>query len=299
MSRINERRQRRLAALATASRHVPVSFAIAGTQKASTTTLFRMLTRHREIAGGPEKEMRYFTQEHLSWPHPDFSDYKRPATTPAQWLAGDATPEYLVWPHALALMKTYRPDMRLIATFRDPIERAFSQWSMRRRKQPEFPDLREMIATCELHHIPEEFPPNTSHHGLRSLTMFTRGLYGQQLKRGLSIFSRAQWFLLDVRDLHRDHQATLDRVVTFLGAAPYRKHPPLLHHNKTSSSHTGEPVTVEDVQRLVDAYAADLPLYGRLSGLDYSHWPTARVIAGDLPIEEFTDALNRKVGLGR
>ena len=72
-------RLRRLAALEQAPHRVRVNFAIVGVQKAGTSTLYRMLVQHPEVAGGPEKEMRLFMDESRDWDHPDYAEFARPA----------------------------------------------------------------------------------------------------------------------------------------------------------------------------------------------------------------------------
>src|SRR5215203_4509645 len=124
---------------------LPVSFAIVGVQKAATSTLHTMLVRHRHIARGDAKELHFFDDERLDWSAPDYRRYAVRRTHPGQRIAGDATPSYIWWPGALGRMHRYNPDMRLIASFRDPIERAFSQWSMERHRQPSYPGFSESI----------------------------------------------------------------------------------------------------------------------------------------------------------
>ena len=55
--------------------------------------------------------------------------------------------------------------------------------------------------------------------------------------------------------------------------------------------------TAEDIEVLVAAYAEDLPLFTRLSGLDTSGWTTSRLLAGELSAEEVAEKLGRKAGL--
>src|SRR3954452_12532513 len=94
---VQEEKRRRLEALAKADRRVSITFAIVGVQKGATTTLYRMVTKHPWVAGGPQKEMRYFFEEWHDWDQPDYNQYARPASGQER-IAGDATPEYLFWP---------------------------------------------------------------------------------------------------------------------------------------------------------------------------------------------------------
>lgn len=290
------KRKARLEALATAEHVVPVNFAVVGVQKAGTSTLYRMLVQHPEVAGGPEKEMRLFMDESRDWDHPDYAEFARPAAGAGVRLAGDATPAYLFWPGALDRMRDYDPGLRLIATFRDPVERALSHWSMERSWNRRFLDLATAFERFGDAGLPERADVERPAQ-LRRTSMFSRGLYGAQLRRGLDLFPRAQWLLLDFRTLVADPATTLDAATDFLGIERFTDHPELLHQNRTPSDHEGAAPSVEAFARLVERYAADLAVFGELSGLDVSHWPTSQVAAGTMPVEEFHDRMLAKVGL--
>jgi len=53
----------------------------------------------------------------------------------------------------------------------------------------------------------------------------------------------------------------------------------------------------EDITRLAERFATDLPLFEKLSGIDTSRWATSRIIAGTLDPGELADKLGRKAGL--
>lgn len=294
---VKTRRARRQAALREAERRLPIGFSIVGVQKAATSTLYGMLVAHPSVAGGQEKELRFFMRERLNWTTPKYAHYARAAEDPQVTLAGDATPAYFFWPSALQRMQRYNPEMRLIVTLRDPIERAFSQWSMERTWNAAFPELPDAIDRFAAPTIPDSIPDDVTPGRLRKESLFTRGLYGQQLRRGLLSFPREQWLVLDFRDVFSRQAETLDRVTDFLGLDRFESYPPVLHKNQTPSDHTGAAPTVEQIARLVELYAPDLRALQELSGLDVSGWTTSRVAAGELSVEEFTTALHRKLGL--
>ena len=293
-----KRRRRRLDLLERTERHLPISFALIGAQKAATSTLYRMLVKHPEVVGGPEKEMRFFMREDVDWDDPDYADYVRPAKRETVRLAGDATPDYAIWPHAIERMHRYNPDLRVILSARDPIERAMSQWSMERDRIATFPDVPDAIAAYATDRLPDEIPAGMKTWEFLRHTMFARGLYAQQVRRVLEVFPREQLLVVDFVDIAKAPGATLDRVTDFLDLPRFEKHPKLGHKNQTRDDHTGAPPAPDDIRRLVDLYADDLADFSALSGVDVSGWSTSRVISGELDLAEFTARLAKKLGLG-
>ncbi len=275
---------------------LPISFAIVGVQKAATSTLHSMLVRHRHIARGTAKELHFFDDERLDWENPDYGRCGVPRSHAAQRVAGDATPSYIWWPGALARMRRYSPALKLIANFRDPIERAFSQWSMERKRLPDYPDFSEALRIFGDLSLLGDIPVGRTSRDVRRSAMVVRGLYGAQLERGLSVFDRSQWLLLPFRRFVASPCVVLDEVAEFLEIGPWHNYPSL-RTNPTPRDQDGPPPTAADMIRLAEIYADDLALFNRLSGIDVSDWPTTRIVAGTLDPAELATELALKVGL--
>ena len=292
---IYERRERRLAALADAPRSLPIGFAIVGVQKAGTSSLYAMITAHRAVAAGPQKELRFFL-ELRDWDSPDYSTYRRPARG-RQTVAGDATPGYLFFPGALARMQRYDPEMRLVASFRDPIERAFSHWSMERRRNPRYPDLPDTIDLYAADELPEATNPGSGPTPLLRTSPFIRGLYGAQLERALALFPRRQWLLVEFQAMVERPHEVLDQATDLLGIDRFTTYPELPRLMASPTVNLGPRPSAQQVQTLVERYADDLALFARLSGLDIRRWPTRRVLDGDLDVATLRDSLCDRLGL--
>ncbi len=108
---------------------------LGGVQKAGTTTLFRYLQAHPQLAAPSRKETHFFDDETIDWANPDYGRLGSffPESLGAR-RAFDATPIYLFWPPSLARIRAHNPDAKLMFMFRDPIERAWSQWNMETRR---------------------------------------------------------------------------------------------------------------------------------------------------------------------
>jgi hypothetical protein len=293
--RIYQRRQRRLAALAEAEHTLPITFAIVGVQKAGTTSLYSMLVQHPNVASGPQKELRFFL-EPRDWDDPDYHSYRRPAG-PRQTVAGDATPGYLFYPGAMERIHRYDPGIKLLASFRDPIERAFSHWSMERRRNEKYPGLPEAIERYGADDLPGPAPADSRPTPLLRGSPFARGLYGAQLERAMALFPAEQWLLVEFGSLIREPHAVLDRATDLIGVPRFTSYPSLPQKMAGPTTNPGPRPSAGAVEGLVRRYADDLALFERLSGLDISGWPTRQAAAGTLDVAELRDRLCDKLGL--
>ena len=277
--------------------YLDFGFAIVGVQKAGTSTLSQTLNWHPHVCRAPRKEMRFFVREDLDWADPPYERYRAVRTKPQQRIAGDASPLYLWWPHALERMCRYNPDMRLVAIFRDPIERAFSHWLMMRGRNPRRrPDWPTMVRDHLPAGLPAELPGGMTPAEIKGeYSAISRGLYAAQLERGLATYPREQWLLLEFRSMLADLPTTVHRVTDHLGIRRFHDVPPLRQAMAAPESVTGTPPTAAEVATLAEVYAEDLARFADLSGLDVSAWPTRRILDGGLDPGELASRLGAKV----
>jgi hypothetical protein len=276
---------------------IPVTFALVGVQKAATSTIAFYLLRHRQVSRGEKKERHFFDKDFLDWENPDYSHYHAPRRTPGQRITGDYTPAYLFWPQALQRMHRYSPDMRLIASFRDPIERAFSQWQMDFARHKNFPQFADAIREDTFETIPDRIPDGWRPVHLRTRSLVARGFYGAQLERAFEIYpDRSRWLLLDFLDVVSDREGLLTRLTGFLGLSPFIEAPPSQVKN-VSPVVEARPPTADDMLRLAERFSPDLPLFEKLSGIDTARWATSRILAGTLDPAELSEKLGKKAGL--
>ncbi len=267
-----------------------------------------MLRRHRLVAptfqldparealrrnAWSSKELHFFDDERRDWEHPDYTYYCGTRTSPDQVCALDSTPSYIMWPGALERMHRFNPGMRLIASFRDPIERAFSQWAMSREQKNSYPEFSEAIDAFDDVTLLDRIPKKRGRWSVHRKSMVLRGRYGAQLERGLAQFDRSQWLMLNFTDWVTDYQACLDQITDFVGLHRFRRYPDLRTY-PTPGGLQGTPPSEDDVNRLVERYADDLALFEKLSGLDVSQWPTRRIVQGEMTAGELAERLARK-----
>lgn len=288
---------------------LPVSIILGGVQKGASGTLHALLVRHRHVARHGVKERHFFDDDSLDWSAPDYSAY---GTVPREDQAGlarraiDSTPSYFFWPGAMERIAAYDahlaatggPEVQLVLCFRDPIERAFSQWTMLTDKldaKREYPGFGELIRmrTPGVHEVPEGW----SKRDARQYSVVSRGLYGAQLRRALEHLPRERMLLMRFDDVVADPAAALDSMTDFLGLHRFGREIDPRPRNSHQRRLDAAPPTGEDLRLLADTYADDLHVFTRLSGLDTSGWATSRILADQLDPAELADRLARKAGL--
>lgn len=288
---------------------LPVSIILGGVQKGASGTLHALLVRHRHVARHGVKERHFFDDDSLDWSAPDYSTYGTVPREDQQELARraiDSTPSYFFWPGAMERIAAYDahlaatggPQVQLVLCFRDPIERAFSQWTMLTDKLDSargYPGFGELIRmrTPGVH----EVSPGWSKRDARQYSVVSRGLYGAQLRRALEHLPRERMLLMRFDDVVVDPGGALDTMTDFLGLHRFGRDIDPRPRNSHQRRLDAAPPTGEDLRLLADTYADDLHVFTRVSGLDTSGWATSRILADELDPADLADRLARKAGL--
>ncbi len=115
------------------------TFFVAGPPKCASSSMYFYLAQHPEIQMSVRKETRFFSNEYsqgieryLEAQFPDLS-----ASRPSIKAAGEATPSYAFLRFAAERIAKHFPEAHIIFSFRDPAERAFSGWLMRKENGSE------------------------------------------------------------------------------------------------------------------------------------------------------------------
>jgi hypothetical protein len=244
---------------------------VAGVQKGGTTSLHSYLSDHAQLAPPSRKELHVFDDEARDWARPDYGDIEtwfEPASSARHRF--ESTPVYIYWPPALGRLAAYNPDARLILVFRDPFERAWSQWRMEYARGDEALPFAAAIR-AEPQRLTSLAPLDRAR---RVQSYIDRGRYGQQLRCALALFPREQLLCLRSEDLREDHNAVLARIADFLSIAPFQPVAPRTEHRTPAIEAEAAP-TEDDLAFIADSIGEDLDVFADLSGLDVSAWPTA------------------------
>jgi hypothetical protein len=204
--------------------HRPPDFFLVGAPKAGTSALHAALAQHPHLFLSPVKEPKYYmcgdspppaykgpgdahSNQEWIWQRERYLDLF--ADAPDDALTGESTPFYLYHRDARRRIAVDRPDAKLIAVLRDPVDRAYSNWMhlWMDGLEPRA-DIVEAVAK-EQQRIDNGWAPFWHYSSL--------GMYGRQVKDLFDHFPREQVLLLRYKQLVDTPDEALSRVFDFLG----------------------------------------------------------------------------------
>ncbi len=247
-----------------------------GTQKGGTSSLFYQLVQHPCVGRSLIKEVDFFDNnwhKGLGWYRAFFptvfTRWYHTRVRGQTYVTGEASPYYMMHPHAARRAASAFPDLKVIAILRNPIDRAYSHWNRYHisgmeplsfeeaiEKEPErlHGELEKMQA--DEHY----FSYNYWHFGY-----LERGLYAKQLPPWLEAFPEEQIRLFSSEAYRDDPAEILREVEAFLGIPPMAR-PPEEEYNVGRYT---QPVAPETRARLADYFRPYNEQLYRLVGRDF------------------------------
>ncbi|MBK7895985.1 MAG: sulfotransferase domain-containing protein [Anaerolineaceae bacterium] len=276
------------------TQNIRVDFMIAGAQKSGTSALDAYLRLNPEICMAGRKEIHFFDNERIF--NQKTGDYSSPARffpwfglegfhlpepesfagnkydlyhaffspQPPQRLCGEATPEYMYWYDAPRRMWHYNPAMKIIILLRNPIERAYSHWNMRRKRPPNKRERRSFRKALEME---LQKPPHTRPLQFKE-RYIDRGFYTEQIRRIWHYFPKSQTLFLKTEALKIDPQTSVDTVCDFLGVERMTDLPP----KTVFVTPYANPLSRADHALLKDVYQAEIKKLEQLLEWDCQDW---------------------------
>ena len=122
----------------TTTNYTKLDFVGIGAARAGTTWLARCLDEHPDIFIPPRKELKFFHKSHLydkygpAWLDRYFKDARGRKK-------GEYTPRYMIHEEALRRIKESYPEIKIIISLREPVDRSLSQYKyfrFNKRKEP-------------------------------------------------------------------------------------------------------------------------------------------------------------------
>jgi len=138
-------------------------------------------------------------------------------------ISGEATPSYIFHPHAPRRIKQTIPGVKLIALFRNPVDRAYSFYQQQFRRGIETLSFEEALAAEDerLEGELERMLGDDSYFSFnrQNYSYLSRGIYADQLKMWMTPFREQQILILKSDHLLADPSRCLHRVLEFLNLA--------------------------------------------------------------------------------
>ncbi len=204
-----------------------------GGQKCGTTSLYRYLEAHPDVAWSTPKEVHFFDKHYRRGL--DFYRSHFPSRLEAgvsRWvrgrrlLVGEGTPEYLVHPHAPRRASRTLPGARFVVLVRNPVDRAWSHYRMTVRKGRATRSFEESIASqierlgSTAIDLKKEWKFRYAEAGDRAY--LAKGIYADGLANWWRRLPRERFLVLHSADLFARPEETYASVLSFLGLRPWQ-----------------------------------------------------------------------------
>lgn len=204
------------------------NFLIIGAPRSGTTHLYRGLRQHPQVFMSDFKEPMFFAYEGNPRPGAlsDRRAYLALFDQAGSYAAvGEASTLYLYSERAPGAIQRAIPDAKLIAILRNPIDRAFSQYTFQRFLHTEVLDTFEAAIKVE---------DQRAHTDVSPFLLYRRvGLYGQQIPRYFEAFPKDQLLFVLQDDLDAHPAQVFRQIFDFIGVQP-DFHPDLRHRTNAS-----------------------------------------------------------------
>lgn len=186
------------------------NFLLLGPGRTGTSWVAKNLMLHPEICFPREKTTRFLTANYdkgIAWYESRFA--------PAKAIGESIGSDILEHPEILPRIKEHMPDAKLISTFRNPVDRAYSAMGRLRAEAKQG----EMNATIDFEEKLKVTP-----------RLVNQGLYATRMDKLHSMFPKEQHLILFYDQLRDDPRGFLRKIYEFLGVDPDFESP-LLHQS--------------------------------------------------------------------
>ncbi len=197
-------------------------FYIVGAQKCGTTSLYKYLIQHPRILPAQEKEIHFFSDKfHLgySWYEKQFP------CCPPGCITGEATPYYMLHPHAAQRIQAWSPHAKIIMMLRNPVDRAFSHYRYHVKLGAESLSFAEAIEAepARLQGERDKMVVDESYQGnnYKLYSYLARGVYIDQLMPWFELFPKDQILIMKSEDFFSNPKVSFDKTLAFLALPDY------------------------------------------------------------------------------
>ena len=207
----------------TASSRVLPDFIIIGTVRSGSTSLYYNICEHPSVLEAAYDEIGYFDSNyHLgeNWYRSMFPTQKmmnKIREDTGYSITGEDTPFYFWKKEVAERILSDMPETKLIVILRNPVDRAYSNYNLAVRENNKKLTFEEAIGE-EIEFLSKNSFRETVD---RFRSYLTKGMYVNQIKPWLDIFSREQLHFLSTEQMKNEPCETLDLVFKFLSIPSY------------------------------------------------------------------------------
>lgn len=193
-----------------------LDFVVIGAQRAGTTSLFKYLQGHPEIAMPAGKEAPFFSHDvHFAngweWYR---AEYFAKSLPELKW--GTVTPHYMIDGRVPQRLFAMMPSVKLVALLRDPVERAYSHYRLnvwRGLEKRPFDEVIQHLLTPNMLAYARTLP-SESRYETDGYVVY--GEYGRILQEYNRFFPSAQLLIVPTSQL----ETAVSQVLAFIGVDP-------------------------------------------------------------------------------
>lgn len=207
--------------------HVRPDFLIIGFPKCGTTSLYEYLIEHPDIYPPIGKEIDYFDRLYnkgIDWYKVRFpsifqKNYSKKICG-KKFLTGEATPRYIIHPHASERIKKIIPNSKFIVILRNPVDRAFSHYQMNLKNDYEYYSFDEAIKN-EKKRIEGRYEKMIKDQNYYSwdydlFAYMQQGIYFEKIKKWLEIFPKEQFLFIQSEIFLKNPSVVYHQTLNFL-----------------------------------------------------------------------------------
>jgi len=232
---------------------------IIGAQRSGTSSLYKWLEAHPDVAASVRKETEYLTrsfQQGEVWYRSHFASRFRHKVAKLRHrplVTFEATPTYLSHPLAPERAAALVPGAKLIVLLRNPVTRAVSQYEHERSGGREPMTIDDAIA-AEADRVGRDLArlaidPMYNARDLQRYSYLTRGRYAEQLERWFEKFDRSRVLVVRSEDMYDDPAKVYAEILDFLGLRRWQPRQFVNQSYLTRPDATSTPVEVSDETR--------------------------------------------------
>jgi len=225
------------------SYHVLPDFYIIGFVKCGTTSLYEYLISHPNVYPPKGKEIDYFDRLYsrgINWYKVSFplkiQKFIVTKIFRKSFLTGEATPRYIVHPHALDRIKQVTPNAKFIILLRNPTTRAFSQYNMNLRNDYEYRDFEGALKheTERIEGRMQKMKKDSDYYSWNYDVYGYRehGIYVDKIKRWMEVFPKEQFLIIQSEEFLENKSKIFEQVLTFLGLPKWEPDEYVLHKKR-------------------------------------------------------------------